>query len=187
MCEGSIFHFRARQGESRDTIIIPEGESESSRRRRERSERKKEEMEDEIRTNCKKNEEQKERKGGMVTRKMKRGVNDSLPFSQTIHLSPLQSSGLSESNSSQAEFEAQNRPEDWWKLQNSPDFSGVLTSFRGGLRHSQTLWSVYSHLFLDRSLISTDTFMSGKSKYILLNASRKRLQLKISLHKLHLW
>lgn len=103
----------------------------------------------------------------------------------TSHL--FQSSGLSESNSSQAEFEAQNRPKDWWKLQNSPDFSGVLTSFRGGLRHSQTLWSVYSHLFLDRSLISTDTFMSGKSKYILLNASRKRLQLKISLHKLHLW
>lgn len=57
MCEGSIFHFRARRGESRDTIIIPEGERESSRRRRERSERKKEEMEDEIRTNCKKNEE----------------------------------------------------------------------------------------------------------------------------------
>lgn len=57
MCEGSIFHFRARRGESRDTIIIPEGERESSSRRRERSERKKEEMEDEIRTNCKKNEE----------------------------------------------------------------------------------------------------------------------------------
>lgn len=57
MWGGSIFHFRARRGESRDTIIIPEGERESSRRRRERSERKKEEMEDEIRTNCKKNEE----------------------------------------------------------------------------------------------------------------------------------
>lgn len=184
MCEGSIFHFRARRGESRDTIIIPEGERESSRRRRERSERKKEEMEDEIRTNCKKNEEQKERTWGMGDKEDEKRSECHSAFLFLTSFSHLDFQSL---------IAVKLRLNLSIDLKISGNYkealSGELTSFRGGLlsRHAQPLWSFCIHLFLDRCLISTRTFMSGKSKYILFIGSIKRLRLRISLHKLHVY
>lgn len=176
MCEGSIFHFRARRGESRDTIIIPEGEREraaggdgSGQRGRKRRWRMKSGQ------TARKMRSRKRENGGWVTKKMKKGVNGTL-----ISLSHLfQLSGLSESNSSQAEV---------WRidLKISGNYkealSGELTSFRGRLLPWH-VWSVCIHLFLDTSLISTHTFMSRKSKNILLNASIKRVRLRISLQQ----